>query len=139
MPAKITVSNLGVRNAIFRGAPSLWESDPQILGPLVETLVQGVIRDHNLQVHFYREFEDPKDRRSRQHEVDFVAERLDGVVLPVEVKFRKRIDAPDLDGLRYFMRKFGSPSGVVVTRELSRWDAEARILYIPLPSFLLAF
>ncbi|HXK09681.1 MAG TPA: ATP-binding protein [Vicinamibacteria bacterium] len=139
VPAKITVSDLGVRNAIFRGAPSLWESDPQTLGPLVETLVQGVIRDHNLQVHFYREFEDPADRRSRQYEVDFVAERLDGEVLPVEVKFRKRIDAPDLDGLRYFMRRFGSPMGVVVTRELSRWDAENRVLFLPLPSFLLAF
>ncbi len=139
VPAKITVSDLGVRNAIFRGAPSLWESDPQVLGPLVETLVQGVIRDHNLQVHFYREFEDPRDRRSRQHEVDFVAERLDGEVLPVEVKFRKRIDPPDLDGLRYFMRKFKSPLGVVVTRELARWDAGQQILFIPLPSFLLAF
>src|SRR6266446_2000014 len=52
VPAKITVSDLGVRNAIFRGAPSLGESDPTILGPLVETLVQGSIRDHNLQVHF---------------------------------------------------------------------------------------
>jgi hypothetical protein len=57
----------------------------------------------------------------------------------VEVKFRKRIDAPDLDGLRHFMRKFASPCAVVVTRDLSRWDAEARILYIPLQSFLLAF
>jgi hypothetical protein len=139
VPAKITVSDLGVRNAIFRGAPSLWESDPQVLGPLVETLVQGVVRGHNLQVHFYREFEDPNDRRSRQHEVDFVAERVDGAVLPIEVKFRKRIDAADLDGLRYFMRKFGSPCGVVVTRDLGRWDAEARVLYVPLPSFLVAF
>jgi hypothetical protein len=139
VPAKITVSDLGVRNAIFRGAPSLWESDPQVLGPLVETLVQGVIRGANLQVHFYREFEDPQDRRSRQHEVDFVAERVDGSVLPVEVKFRKRIDPPDLDGLRYFMRRFGSPSGVVVTRDLSSWDPDRRILFIPLQSFLLAF
>jgi len=117
----------------------LWESDPQVLGPLVETLVQGVIRDHNLQVHFYREYEDQKDRHSRQHEVDFIAERVDGSVLPVEVKFRKRIDAADLDGLRHFMRKFESPRGVVVTRDLTRWDAGARILYIPLQSFLLAF
>jgi len=139
VPAKITVGDLGVRNAIFRGAPSLWESDPQVLGPLVETLVQGVIRDHNLQVHFYREYEDPKDRRSRQHEVDFVAERVDGSILPVEVTFRKRIDPPDIEGLRFFMRKFGSPSGIVVTRDLSRWDREQKILFVPLQSFLLAF
>jgi predicted AAA+ superfamily ATPase len=57
VPAKITVSDLGVRNAIFRGAPSLWESDPQALGPLVETLVQSCIRDQNLQVHFFRDYE----------------------------------------------------------------------------------
>jgi predicted AAA+ superfamily ATPase len=139
VPSKITLSDLGVRNAIFRGAPSLWESDPQILGPLVETLVQGVIRDDNLQVHFYREYEEPKDRRSRQHEVDFVAERVDGSVLPVEVKFRKRIDAPDLDGLRHFMRKFRSPAGIVVTRNLARWDPEEQILFVPLSTFLLAF
>jgi hypothetical protein len=68
-----------------------------------------------------------------------VAERVDGTVLPVEVKFRKRIDAADLDGLRYFMRKFGSPCGVVVTRDLSRWDARERVLHVPLQSFLLTF
>jgi predicted AAA+ superfamily ATPase len=95
--------------------------------------------DNVLQAHFYREFEDPKDRRSRQHEVDFVAERLDGSVLPLEVKFRKRIDSADVDGLRYFGRKFGSPLGVVVTRDVSRWDARERIHYVPLQSFLLAF
>jgi hypothetical protein len=60
-------------------------------------------------------------------------------VLGRRVKFRKRIDADDLDGLRYFMRKFASPCGVVVTRDASRWDDEARVLHVPLPSFLLAF
>jgi len=29
--------------------------------------------------------------------------------------------------------------GVVVTRELSRWDEDARVLFIPLENFLLAF
>ena len=139
VPAKITVSDLGVRNAIFRGAPSLWESDPVTLGPLVETLVQGSIRDHNLQVHFYREYENPRDRRTRICEVDFVAERLDGQVLPIEVKFRKKIDPPDSAGLLYFRSKFESPLGIVVTRELSHWDVEKRILFIPLQNFLLAF
>jgi predicted AAA+ superfamily ATPase len=139
VPAKITVSDLGVRNAVFRGAPSLWESDPTVLGPLVETLVQRSIRDYNLQVHFFRDFEDPKNRRSRVFEVDFVAERLDGEVLPIEVKFRKRIDRPDIDGIRYFQKRFGAKRAVVVTRELSRWDRESSILYMPLQNFLLAF
>lgn len=141
VPAKIAVSDLGVRNAVFRGAPSLWESDPAILGPLVETLAQGVIRGHNTQVHFFRDFEDAGNRRSPVREVDFVAERADGAVLPIEVKFRKRIDAEDLAGIRLFMARYGElcPLGIVVTRETSRWDPQGRLLFIPLQNFLLAF
>lgn len=141
VPAKITVSDLGVRNAVFRTTPSLWESDPTVLGPLVETLVQSVIRDHNLQVHFFRDYEDPKNRRSPVREVDFIAERVDGTVVPIEVKFRKRIDEEDLVGIRLFMERFRdrSPLGIVVTRELSEWDHKRRILFIPLQFFLLAF
>src|SRR5205823_1527652 len=37
-PAKITLTDLGARNAVFRGAPSLWESPPEHVGPLIETL-----------------------------------------------------------------------------------------------------
>lgn len=101
-------------NAIFRDAPSLFESDPTGLGPLVETLVQSSIRDYNLQVHFYRDFEQPNDRNSPVREVDFVAERTDGATLPIEVKFRKRIDEEDLLGLRS-----GSAAGPAGTRRAS--------------------
>lgn len=139
LPAKITVSDLGVRNALFRGAPSLSESDPGILGPLVETMVQTVLRGHNLQVHFFRDYEDPGNRRSMVREVDFVLERVDGETIPVEVKFRKRIDGEDVVGIRHFMGRFRCPLGVVVTRQLARWDPEARLLYVPLRNFLLAF
>ena len=137
--AKITVSDLGVRNAIFRGAPSLCESDPSVLGPLVETLVQGVIRDHNLQVHFFRDYEDPSNRRSPIREVDFVAERLDGTVVPIEVKFRKRIQAEDLAGVRLFQSRFECPLALIVTRDYSGWDKSTRTLFVPLQSFLLLF
>ena len=67
------------------------------------------------------------------------AERIDGSTLPVEVKFRKRIDAEDLAGLRHFASRYKPASGIVVTRDLHRWDAENRELWIPLVSFLLAF
>lgn len=139
LPAKITVSDLGVRNAIFRGAPSLWESDPTVLGPLVETLVQSCLRDYNLQVHFFRDYEQPSDRRSPIAEVDFVAEKIDGSVLPIEVKFRKRIDGADVRGLMVFNQRFGTTFGVMVTRDLAEWRPLERVLYVPLHSFLLAF
>ncbi len=139
VPAKITLSDLGVRNAVLRGAPSLWESDPTLLGPLVETLVQGSIRDHGLQVHFYRDFEQPRDRRSRVHEVDFIAERSDGEVLPLEVKFRKRIDEEDWAGVRHFQERFAPPVAVVVTRDTAGWEEQRKVQFVPLLTFLLAF
>jgi predicted AAA+ superfamily ATPase len=139
LPAKLALSDLGVRNAIFRGAPSLWESDPVVLGPLVETLVQSVVRDHNLQVHFWRDYRDPGNRKSPSVEVDFVAERADGVCLPVEVKFRRRIDPEDRTGVRLFIERFEAPQGIIVTRDLFEWDAKNRILCVPLLEFLLAF
>ena len=105
----------------------------------METLAQTVIRGPNLQVHFYRDHVDPENRRSPVREVDFVVERVDGEVLPVEIKFRRRIDPEDTSGIRHFMEKFGSPLGVIVTRDLNRWDAASRILCIPLQNFLLSF
>lgn len=137
VPAKITLSDLGVRNAILRGAPSLWESAPEIVGTLVETLVQGVIRGPNLQVHHYREFEDPSDRRSPLMEVDFVAEATDGAVLPIEVKFQRTPTSSDLRGLKHFMARFQAPCGILVTRDERGWDADRRILRIPLLELLL--
>ena len=111
VPVKTTLTDLGVRNAIFRGAPSLWESPPDVVGTLVETLVQAPIRDADLAVHFYRERVDPTDRRSPFREVDFVAERTDGTVLPVEVNFRHKIDDADLQGLRAFIDRYSCPWG----------------------------
>jgi hypothetical protein len=140
VPLKVTLTDLGVRNAIFRGAPSLFESPPEVVGPLVETLVQGVLSGVGLQVHFFRDFESPTNRKSPLREADFVVEALDGSVLPVEVKFRSRIDAEDTRGLRHFLGRFHqAPYGILVTRDLSRWDERERVLCVPLLDFLLAF
>ncbi|MBI3268969.1 MAG: ATP-binding protein [Planctomycetes bacterium] len=139
VPAKITLSDLGVRTAILRGAPSLGEAAPDVVGPLVETLAQSVLRGPGLQFHYFRDFENPKDRRSNLLEVDFVVEQLDGAVLPVEIKFRKQIDAHDTRGLQHFMARFGARYGILVTRDLCGWDSTRRILALPLLDFLVRF
>ncbi|MBI3463121.1 MAG: ATP-binding protein [Planctomycetes bacterium] len=138
-PAKITLTDLGARNAVFRGAPSLWESPPDHIGPLIETLAQSVIRGQNVQVHFYREYEKPHDRRTPVREVDFVAEHTRGDVVPIEIKFRRAIEARDLVGLRAFMRRFPSRHAVMVTRDTYQWLPDEKILCVPLVEFLLAF
>lgn len=138
LPVKITLTDLGVRNAIIRGAPSLWESAPDVVGPLVETLVQTVIRDVDLAVHFSRERLDPTDRRSPFAEVDFVAERTDGAVFPIEVKFRRRIDREDLAGIERFIGRYRCPWGLLVTRDTFH-KLERGIMQVPLGVFLLAY
>jgi predicted AAA+ superfamily ATPase len=95
------------------------------------------VRD-GLQVHFYRDYADPGNRRSPVEEVDFVAEAIDGSVIPIEVKFRSRIDLEDWTGMRTFMARFKPPFGLIVTRDISRWDATERVLFVPLLEFLLA-
>ena len=139
VPVKITLTDLGIRSAIFRGAPSLWESAPAVVGPLVETLVQTVLRATGVQVHFFRDYERPGDRRSPMEEVDFVLEALDGRTIPIEVKFRRRVDSRDCAAVRRFRQRFPGPFGLIITRETFEWRASDELLLVPLQDFLLAF
>jgi predicted AAA+ superfamily ATPase len=139
MPAKITLTDLGARNAVFRGAPSLWESSPEHVGPLIETLAQSVIRGPNVQVHFFRDHEKPGNRMSKIREVDFISEDLRGQVIPIEIKFRRSITDDDFTGLSTFVRRFGPRYGLMVTRHTYEWRGDLRILCVPLLEFLLAF
>ncbi len=70
---------------------------------------QTVLRGPGLQFHFYRDYSEPGNRRSPVEEIDFVVEALDGSVIPVEVKFRTRIDAPDLRATARFLDRYGAP------------------------------
>jgi uncharacterized protein len=135
-PAKITLTDLGARNAMFRGAPSLWESAPEHVGPLIETLAQSVLRGQNIQVHFFRDYEKPH-RMSKIREVDFVVESLNGEVVPIEIKFRQTIQNDDFVGINTFMDRFDPRYGIMVTRETYRWHG--KVLCVPLLEFLLAF
>ena len=138
-PTKITLTDLGVRHAVFRGAPSLWESPPEHVGPLIETLAQSVIRGPNLQVHFFRDYEKPADRRTRIVEVDFVAEHIRGDVVPIEIKFRRTIGHDDFFGLSQFIARFNARYGIMVTRETYGWFPDRKIICVPLLEFLLTF
>jgi hypothetical protein len=91
------------------------------------------------QVHFYRDDSVPGNRRSPLEEVDFVVEAPDGSALPVEVKFRGRVDREDWAGVRSFIRRHGARWGALIMRDTFRWEAQERVLLVPLMDFLLAF
>jgi predicted AAA+ superfamily ATPase len=137
-PVKVALTDLGVRNAIFRNAPSLFESPPEDVGPLVETLVQTVLWGTDLQVSFYRESVREQSRRV-EREVDFIVEDDAGNALPIEVKFRAHIGPDDFAGLRALQARRHFDRAIMVTRDT--WDErdEPPCLLVPLLDFLLAF
>ncbi len=59
-------------------------------------------------------------------------------MLPVEVKFRRRIDNADFAALRRFMEKHRCRCGVMVTKQASMLDDD-RVMVVPLRDFLLAY
>jgi predicted AAA+ superfamily ATPase len=101
-------------------------------------LVQSVLRGTGLQVHFYRDYTIPGNRRSSFEEVDFVVEALDGTVIPVEVKFRRNIRPEDEAALRRFIERYDAPFGILVTRDLFRCDGDDLVLRVPVLEFLSA-
>jgi predicted AAA+ superfamily ATPase len=76
--------------------------------------------------------------RSAEPEVDFVL-TVGEQHIPVEVKYRRRIDHRDTLGLRSFIEKahYNAPFGVLVTMLDEPGTDDPRILSVPLASFLL--
>jgi hypothetical protein len=63
---------------------------------------------------------------------------MDGTVLPVEVKFRRKIDDADLQGLRAFIDRYSCPWGLMVTRD-THGTRGRDLQLVPLRDFLLAY
>jgi predicted AAA+ superfamily ATPase len=76
--------------------------------------------------------------RSREPEVDFVLTVGDQRI-PVEVKYRSRVEDRDLLGLKAMIakRSYNAPFGVVVTREEGPGTVDPTIVSIPLSTLLL--
>lgn len=76
--------------------------------------------------------------RSTEPEVDFVLTVGDQRI-PVEVKYRKKIDFSDIRGLISFMEhsSYNAPFGLLITQTESTNINDPRIIQIPLSTFLL--
>lgn len=76
--------------------------------------------------------------RTTEPEVDFVL-TVGEQRIPVEIKYRKRIDHQDTVGLRSFMEKahYNAPFGILVTLNEESGSDDPRIVSIPLSSLLL--
>jgi hypothetical protein len=97
--------------------------DPVFISILIETLAIKNCR------YFFR---------YKEYETDGIFTNVDSV-LPVEVKYREKIQIQDLKGLMYFMKKFDAKSAIVITKNLlDRWEIDGLCIdLIPVIQFLI--
>ena len=103
-----------------------------IAGRLAESVAGQLFKSHNnLSVAYFPE-------RGSEPEVDFVL-TVGEQRIPVEIKYRRRIDHADTRGLRAFLEKsvYNAPFGVLVTQLDEPSTDDPRIVSIPLSSLLL--
>ena len=102
-------------------------------------IIEGVTADHLIRWAFilsnkkqtfdyYNHVFYWKDKNNR--EVDFVLYGVDDIEVPIEVKYRKRINFRELSGLVSFLGSSNTKSGLVV----SKYDLEARSEYVVIPA-----
>ena len=127
---KFYLIDLALRNAVLRIGEALLK-DEGMLGLYAENLVFNALKKWRglLQLDYYH---------NGKKEVDFIAHTGTSRYLPVEVKFKNRIEPRELVGLAEFSARFKSHIGIVITKS---WEDTGRqgdyCHYIPLLTFLM--
>lgn len=137
--AKLILSDHALRSAWLQEqvplAPQALQAAPHLsvlAGHLADSAVGQFFRSIiNLGVHHFPE-------RGSEPEVDFVLTVGDQRI-PVEVKYRARIDHGDTRGLRAFIEKsvYNAPFGLLITLNDDAYSDDPRIVTMPLSSLLL--
>lgn len=101
----------------------------EIIGRYVETIVFQHSKFISERIFFWR--------TPQKEEVDIVLDT--GILLPIEVKYRNRIESSDTDSIVKFMKTCRLKKGIVVTKDFfeeKEIDGK-RILFVPVWLFLL--
>lgn len=121
---KFYICDLGLRHAILKYSTEKIFS-PEEKGVEAETLVFNQLKVKEKKLSFWRRGE---------FEVDFVVDHF-GLILPIEVKYKKSIKGDDLGGIKRFIKNYKLNGGLVITEFL--FDYKDGIVFIPLWLFLL--
>ncbi|RJS82995.1 ATP-binding protein [Candidatus Bathyarchaeota archaeon] len=130
---KVYINDPGVRNVAVGALNEYLLGDTAELGKVIE----AVVADHCRRLKFALE---PTSEiqtfywKNKQYETDIIIEMFQKP-LPIEVKYRERIDKRDLRGLLEFSERNKPSIKIVVTRE--RLDQNDEIIFIPLRLFLM--
>jgi hypothetical protein len=128
---KFYLVDLALRNAVMRLNESLL-NDYDTLGFYAENLVFLALKKWTgvLQIDYYRE---------RNDEVDFIVHTAPNRFLPVEVKYRNKIDEGDCKGINKFMGKYKNNKLSILVTKYRTKSTSNNIITIPLSYFLLIF
>lgn len=129
---KFYLVDLALRNAVLRLTETLLQ-DEAMLGLYAENLVFLALKKWRgtLQMDYYRE---------GGGEVDFIVHIGSKGYLPVEVKYRERIEPGDLNSVRHFVARYAERTmPIVVSKRWEDFGKRDGFFYIPLPLFLLLF
>lgn len=133
---KVYINDVGLRNVINNSFDDSVIQDGYELGKLVETIVFN----HCIRLRFSLTEGTEKDVfywRENGNEIDIIFE-CKKHVLPIEVKYRNRIEKSDLKAIYNFVKNNNkAPFGFVVTVDKLEYDKESKIIYVPLWLFLL--
>lgn len=126
---KCYLIDLALRNAILKLGDSLLE-DNVMLGYYAENLVFNALRNFHgiIELSFYKE---------KNKDIDFIINLGGKRYLPVEVKYRNSID--DVASIIHFIKVYDQNFGIVVTKNFVENKEDNKLLFIPLPIFLLFF
>jgi len=129
---KFYLVDLALRNAVMRLNESLLK-DYGTLGYYAENLVFLALKKWIgvLQIDYYRE---------RNDEVDFIVHTAPNRFLPIEVKYRNKIDKEDYKGINKFISKYKNNTvfPLLITKNSTK-STSNNIITIPLSLFLLLF
>jgi len=130
---KFYMNDVGLRNVINNSFAESVIQDGNELGKLAETIVFN----HCLRLKFALTGKAMPDMfywRENDEEIDIILDCMEHV-LPVEVKYRNRIDKSDIKAIRDFVENGQAPFGIVVTAD--KLDKNGKLIFIPLWLFLL--
>jgi uncharacterized protein len=129
---KIFINDVGIRNvsaSVFDDNVLTYDTE---MGKIVET----VVADHTRRLRFNLEAIPFPSLFywSERYEVDFVIDPL-GRTIPIEVKYREKVEESDLKGLKSFNEKFKPSISLVITKDqLFKRDL---IVFMPVWLYLL--
>jgi len=130
---KVYINDSGIRNVAVGALNDYLLTNTTELGKVVE----AVVADHCRRLKFDLEPASETQLfywKNKGHETDIVVDMLQKPI-PIEVKYRDKVDRKDLKGLLEFSEKHKTPFQAVITRE--KLDLSGNTVFIPLWLFLL--